>query len=199
MHRRKIRTPHSGTANLYVSSKSTASLGETYHDQVRSTITQTTKHFPTLTTNHASTLNPRNVATSTFNANPNPNKISVLRSKFHSSQSVKDKRESYIKDNHSTNLIWLHNKALTMDEKLGRVQKLLRARYSSRNRMFNIFNGWEGESKGYIDHNNLKEVLGLMGINLTEDESKEFIRRSSNNDTKLSLNNFLNVIYPQEE
>lgn len=63
--------------------------------------------------------------------------------------------------------------------------------------MFGIFNGWEGEPKGYISYQNLRGVLGLMGVNLTEQESKEFIRMHSPEEGKLHLNSFLNLIYAE--
>lgn len=37
----------------------------------------------------------------------------------------------------------------------------------------------------------------MMGVNLTEQESKDFIRMHSADEDKLNLNSFLNIIYSQ--
>lgn len=121
-----------------------------------------------------------------------------LSSNFRESPGFKpnfeDREESYKNDVHGTKPVLFNNNE-TEQKKLQDVQKLLRRKYATRTKMFSIFNGWDGQPKGYINHQNLRSVLGLMGINLTEQQSKDFIKLHSPNEDKLNLNSFLNIIY----
>lgn len=76
------------------------------------------------------------------------------------------------------------------------IRRALRRRYASRSNFQKIFNSWDVQNKGHIEAADIHRMMNQMGLKVNIDEAQVLlISADSNQDSMLSLNEFIDLIF----
>lgn len=103
-----------------------------------------------------------------------------------------------------TQLVHMKNTVTSEGEvDLAKVQDIIRSlrrRYSARSNVQHIFKDWDASGRGYLLPEDIKSMLDKMGHQINKEEAKMMlIALDENGDQKLSLNEFLDLVFTHND
>jgi len=85
-------------------------------------------------------------------------------------------------------------------EKVNEIRSLLRRRYANRSNFRKIFKNWNKSDTGELSLSNAKEMINKFGIPINFNETRAlFLSTSSRNTETLNLDEFMNLIFTENE